>query len=73
MTSTVHVDVCQPGRQCLRTGCTAPARLSVQRDSLLELHYCGPDARNRIAMHQRLKRTIVVSDEAWKQLAEVAL
>ena len=68
---TVHVDVCQPGRQCLAPSCTAPARYWVRRTT--RLHYCGPDARKWIATHQRLRREIVVSDEARKQLAGVAL
>lgn len=68
----VKVDVLdRPGVPCLATSCTAPARLWVQRDDLLKLHYCRADAMKRIATHQRQRREIVISPEARKLLDEV--
>lgn len=70
----VNVDVCErPGMPCLATDCTAPARFSVQLGEQPGFDYCGPDARNWIATHQRLDVEIVISDEAKRMLAEVAL
>jgi hypothetical protein len=71
--NTVKVDVCQPGMPCLATRCTAPARFSVQRDGQLMLLYCGPDTLNRIGMHQRQRREIVMTGEAQRLLAKVGL
>jgi hypothetical protein len=68
----VHVDVCGPGMLCIRAACARPARLWLQRDGDVRLHYCPADAGPRLRVHWRQGRRVEVTNAAKALLDEVA-
>jgi hypothetical protein len=60
----VTVEVCGPGMLCLAARCTLPARVVVQPEVGVDMHYCLDDASNRLSYYRTQQRNIVYSDGA---------